>query len=164
MEQSSILDKDSIDEILETAKEELIDAGKVSTILFMKFEDGEKAMIPLRVPEAQEEKIALIDAIKSKIHQIGHTVQEALMLSEVWYLDAPALERGYRLPVRENPTRKEAITIIGRDATNSRHTFVVQSFHRNDKNEVVFEPISMASYNETVTGKAKTIGLLDFLF
>lgn len=62
----------------------------------------------------------------------GKRIVEARFLSETWYVDAEKDERlTFEIAPSKHPKRREAITIVGRDAPRTRYSMVIQPFVRD---------------------------------
>lgn len=95
----------------------------------------------------------------------GKRVQEALFLSETWYVAAePDSKLDVEIRPSEHPRRREAISIVGRDSLSSRFTFVVQVFHRDSVKRLVFDPREVEEYNVDAGAGMDAVGILDALF
>lgn len=160
----SILEKKFVEVILQQARENLQKDGSLVPVLFLNLQDGQQALATLtQLPGTPEEKQLYFAEIGSTIRQGGQNIDEAVFLSESWYVD---MQKGgnLALPPRQHPQRQEAIMLVGRNADRSRFTMVVQPFGRDRRNRPVFGKIELASYNQAADREAPPVGLLDYLF
>jgi hypothetical protein len=161
----TILGQEFVEDILKQAKQNLKEDGSVAPMLFMRLQNGDNGILPLALPATHEEREDYFTAIGLTFLSAGKMIHEALLLSETWYVQA---DQNQRLPLdvapSQHPKRREAITIVGRDAERTRYTMVVQVFGRDRHQRPVFEPLAVAEYN-TIGGLASgPVGLLDHLF
>ena len=64
----------------------------------------------------------------------------------------------------QHPQRKEAITLVGRDALTQRFVFAIQPFHRDQQDVPGFESLMFDQFDGTPDNKYNATGLLDYLF
>lgn len=163
--EESILGQEFVEGILNQARRNLEKDGSLVPVLFLLFKGGERGILPLALPETTAERQAYFRAIGLAFQSTRKPIAEALMVSETWYV-AVDKDKPLSLDVRpsQHPKRREAITVMGRDAERSRYTAVIQLFHRDRHRHPVFEPITEADYNAFVTPGTGPVGLLDDLF
>jgi hypothetical protein len=162
----SILSQEFVEMVLATAKENLKKDGSLAPVLFLRFRGGAHAIAQLlSLPSTTEEKEAYFATLGRGLQQAGHVLDEAVFVSESWYV---AAEKGERLKLdvapSQHPKRKEAITIVGRNAARTHFTMVVQTFGRDRRNQPVFGPLDIAEYNVSADKGPYPTGLLDHLF
>ena len=158
----SILDREFVETLLTIAQENLKSQGSLLPALFLDLESGERAMISPELPSTSEERKLMFSALGLSIHLSGQRIREALFVSEVWFVtdeDAP-LEG----PPAEHPNRREAISIMGRDAGNTRATYLLQPFTRNQQNQPVFGKKEFEGYNAPTDKSPQRLDLVDALF
>ena len=161
-----MLSREFVESVLAAAKENLRKDGSLVPVLFLCFKDGAHVITPLfSLPPATEDKEAYFSALGREIQRAGHILTEAIFVSESWYV---AAEKGEQLnldvPPSLHPKRKEAITIVGRDAARARFSMVVQPFGRDKESRPVFGPVEIAQYNSSAKSGLNPKGLLDHLF
>lgn len=162
---ASILERSFVEHILFGAQENLRRDGALAPVLFFRSQDNVLGILPLALPETTEEKYAYFGLLGVGLIAAGKEAQEALFLSETWYLAAkPGLQLEEEIRPREHPQRREAITIVGRDRLRSHFTFVVQLFHRDARNRFVFGAKEVEEYNIRAAEGIEAVGLLDALF
>ncbi len=162
---ASILAQEFVEVILTMAQENLRRDGALAPVLFVRFQGGEQAITLLDLPATTEEKEDYLAALGLSFRQTGRVVEEALFVSETWYV---AAEPGQRLNLdvapSRHPRRQEAITIVGRNADRTRHTIVVQTFGRDRHQRPVLGRMEAAEYN-TLSGQgSRPVGLVDYIF
>jgi hypothetical protein len=161
----SILLQSFVEGILNQARQNLQKDGAVAPVLFLQFQDGEGGIMPLDLPDTHEERRLYFTAIGLAFLAEGKQVDEALFLSETWYVGADKNERlTPDVAPSEHPRRREAITIVGRDAARSRYTVVIQPFGRDKQQKPIFEALAVAEYNTFGTLTSGPVSLLDHLF
>lgn len=161
----SILGQQFVEFILEGARHNLQKDGSLAPMLFFEFKNGEQGILPLTLPATVEERQDYFRAIGISLSAAGKAIDQALFLCETWYVES---EEGKRLaldvPPRRHPNRRQAITVMGRDAERTRYTAVIQLFHRDRQQRPVFEPITQADYDAFITPGTGPVGLIDHLF
>lgn len=164
-EPESILGQKFVEFILEGARQNLRKDSNLAPMLFLRFNSGERGILPLALPGTVEERQDYFRAIGISLSAADKSIEEALFLSETWYVETKEGKR-LALDVRpsQHPKRREAITVMGRDAERTRYTAVIQLFHRDRQQHPVFEPITEAGYDAFVTPGAGPVGLIDQLF
>jgi hypothetical protein len=164
MSDISILDKAFIDHILATARRNLECDGKLWPVLFVRFNEGMPVPSLMDFPDTTEERQAYLAAVGSSMRREGKVVREALLLMEGWIVKVRSGAHDLALPPSQHPLRQEAITIMGRDASGTHTSSVVQTFQRNEKNKVIWSEALLASYNQAASQGCQPVGLLDCLF
>ena len=160
----SILEKNFVDGMLRQARINLLKDGSLAPVLFVKFQAGEKGVLPLDLSENEEHKPEYLAALGMTFVAVGKQLEEALMLAESWYVSSDDTTLNFDLRPREHPQRREAITMMGRNAERTRYTFVVQTFGRDEKQRPVMERLAVAEYNVPVSSQTDAVGLVDYLF
>ncbi len=159
------MEKSFAEGLLQQARLNLLRDGSLAPVLFVQFQEGEKGVLPLELPENADEKPGYFATLAVVFMGAGKQLNEALMLSETWYVSK---EEDVNLSVdirpSEHPQRKEAISLMGRNAAATRFTFVVQPFGRDLQQRPVMEQIAIAEYNIGQTTGITAVGLLDYLF
>lgn len=158
----SILAREFVEKVLMTAQENLKRQGSLLPALFLELESEGRALIAPELPPTSEERKRFFAALGLTIRLAGHRIREALFVSEVWFVtdeDTPL-----EVPPTEHPNRREAITIMGRDADHTRVTYVLQPFSRDQQNRPVFGPKEFEGYNEPTEKIPQRLDLIDALF
>jgi|SRR5581483_4135158 len=164
-DEPSILSQEFAEGILRQAKQNLKKDGALSPMLFLQFKEGEGGIVPLDLPDTHEERAEYFAVIGATFQSQGKVIEEALFLSDTWYVSAEGEGRlSLDVAPSKHPKRREAITIIGRDAQRTRYTMVVQVYGRDRQHQPVFEPPALAEYNIFGTPTSGPVGLLDHLF
>lgn len=159
----SILSRDTIETILQGARENLASHGSLVATLFLKLDDGEHAIVPLSIPETPEEKQMYFTLLGLSIRDNGHDINEAILISESWYV-APLDEKYPDLAPSKHPNRKDAVTLAGRDNLGLRYVFAIQPFRRDEGNQPIFEELDLHHFGEDIDKNLYSTGLLDYLF
>lgn len=161
----TILAQPFVEGILGHARQNLKKDGSLAPVLFLQFQDGDGGILPLDLSEIYEERQMYFAAIGRSFVSAGKSIAEALFLSETWYVEAEKNERlTLDVAPSKHPRRREAITIVGRDAPRTRYTMVVQTFGRDSHQRPVFEQVDVAEYNTFGNPTSGPVGLLDQLF
>jgi len=111
----TILSRDVIDFILEGARENLSTHGSLVATLFMRLDNGQRTITPLSLPRTSDEKQIYFALLGLSIRETGREIQEAIMVSESWYV-TPDGNNPPEVAPSKHPNRKEAISLVGRDA------------------------------------------------
>lgn len=159
----SILSRDTVETILQGARENLSAHGSLVATLFLKLNDGQRAIIPLSMPETSEDKQMYFSVLGLSVRETGRNVHEAILISESWYV-APTDGEYPDAPPSEHPDRKEAITLAGRDSLGLQFVFAIQPFHRDEHDQPVFEELDLQHFGDDLDKNLYSTGLLDFLF
>lgn len=164
MHSRSLLSQEAGEAILRAARKNLEVDGSLVSFLFITLTNGKRAEIPLRLPATIEDKETFFVTLGMALASVGETVSEAVMLSEGWVVNAKKSPAALKLPPSQHPSRQEAITIIGRNAKDTRSTCVVQPFSRSSSGKLIWEALMFALYDEQTQEGSKVQGLLDYLF
>jgi hypothetical protein len=162
----SILTDEFIEPILKVTKEFLRYHGHLGPALILRMEDGEQEVIPLAYFDSLktvEERREYFASLGLSIRQTSDRIREALLVSEVWYVE-PEEEGSLDIAPSKHPKRKEGISIVGRNSRGTRFTEVLQSFSRDINNKPVYEPLKDARYNLQGDEESRPAGLMDRLF
>jgi hypothetical protein len=160
----SILEKVFTNSILATARGNLEKHGTLLSVLFLNTGAPELGLIALDLPNTAEKRQAYFTRLGLRFLILGQRLREAIMLSETWFVSAQEAPAAFKFPPSQHPSRQEAIVLVGRNAKQTRTTFVVQPFQRDAANQPVWSKIPMAVYNEPVEEGSEAVGLLDDLF
>ena len=95
---------------------------------------------------------------------MGRHVQEAILVAESWYVGKPDIDANLEVAPSQHPDRKEAITLVGRNATESRSVYAIQPFSRDEQNKPVFEALELDQFDGSAPTEYYSTGLLDYLF
>lgn len=150
--------------MLRQARINLLKDGSLAPVLFVQFQNKEKGVLPLELDENADRKPEYFAALGLMLVSTGRQLQEALMLAETWYVSKEDSNVNLDLRPSENPQRREAITLMGRNAEHTRYTFVVQTFGRDTRHRPVLERLAVAEYNIPSNPETHAAGLVDYLF
>lgn len=164
MLQPSLLAKPAIDMVLQSAKENIARDGNLEPVLFMRTGDGNTMILPLLLPDDFEQKVNHFLKLGRQLHEQHLAPNEAVFVSESWFVNVQETPAATRFRPREHPARQEAIVAIGRSADNRRFTQVVQPFTRDKANRPVWLSMPVAVYNQARSAQDGPVGLLDYLF
>ena len=164
MTRDSILTRSHISRMLADAKRGLVDDGCVPTRVFLRLADGEVQSVMLDMAETPEQRAHFLRLVGCRLQARGPALQEAVMVSEVWFVSPRHAPAAMKLAPSQHPAREEAIVIIGRSADNRRFTQVVQPFSRIEKNRPHWLPTPVAQYDEERSAQHGPVGILDCLF
>src|SRR5689334_22933503 len=89
----SILSQGFVNGILMQAQNNLKRDGSLVPVLFFTFHEGDGGIMPLNLPDTHEERADYFTALGSTFVAAGKRIEEALFLSETWYVGAEANER-----------------------------------------------------------------------
>jgi hypothetical protein len=164
MNSRSVLMKESVDQILASARKNLEVCGYLAPVLIIRLTNGELNLIPLQLPQTSEEKQTYFRAIGISLRRSGKLVQEALMLSEGWFVQAEKSPESWNIIPSQHPDRKEAITAVGCNRDGTRHTSVIQPYTRSNPGKFSWESPAITLYNKPVERGSFPVGLLEYLF
>jgi hypothetical protein len=164
MQSGSILGKEFIEVMLATARKNLETDGYLCPVLFLRFEGGERAIYPLELARSSAEKRAYFAALGAALHRAGKAVQEAVFLSESWFLEVQKTVSALDIQPSRHPQRREAILVMGRDADGERVSSVVQPFSHQGHGQPIWGELALATYNTAAGTGFRQVGLLDDLF
>jgi hypothetical protein len=135
-------------------------------MLLVHLANGQKIVTELELPDTTPEKEAYFTRLGAFFRRRGQPIDEAMTVVEGWYVDVREHPDALTVPVSQHPARREVISIVGRNAPGTRHTFLVQPFSRDPLNQPVFEPIpaELAQFNVRRDQGTHSEGLLDYLF
>ncbi len=160
----SILEKEFVDSILESAKEELRIEGTLSPTLFLRLESGKRVTLPVSLHESDEDRQFYLATLAKSFAGIGQPVEEAVFLVTGWYVESEESKDNRRIVPSRHPKRQEVLSLVGRNTDRTSCTLVIQPFRRNQKREILFENLVAAEYAVS-TGKAtEAVWFLDPLF
>lgn len=165
MNTASLMTKEQTDPLLTAARENLKRDGFLVPVLLLKV--GEKIpllILPLAPPATPEQKQAYFARIGASYRRSGHLIQEAILIAESWLVQAHQAPAAFRFLPSQHPCRQEVLTLIGRNATNTRCIQVIQPFTRDTVNKPVWREATIALYNQPVGDGSHAQGLLDDLF
>ena len=163
-EHETILSQDFVDAIMQAARENLAAHGSLSTTLFLRLDSGERGVVPLSLPPNHAEKRMVFTFLGLSFLETGRRVQEAVLLSESWYLEKAVGSDPPEIAPSRHPQRKEAITLVGRDAAAQHFLFALQPFQRDAQDAPVFETLAFERFDGHPDDKYFAAGLLDDLF
>ena len=100
------LEKPFVDDMLRQARLNLLKDGSLAPVLFVKFQTGEKGVLPLDLAENEEHKPEYLAAVGMTFVAVGKQLEEALMLAESWYVSSDDTALNFDLRPREHPQRR----------------------------------------------------------
>jgi hypothetical protein len=165
-EGESILSREFVEPILTVTKEFLRYHEHLGPALFLRMEAGEKGVIPLAYLDdlrTIEERREYFASLGLSVRLVGNKIREALFVSEVWFVVPEEME-SLDVPPSQHPSRKEGISIVGRESKGTRFTQVLQPFSRDVNDQPIFEPLKDAKYNVPLDDVSRPSGLIDHLF
>lgn len=147
------------------ASENLRKDGFLQSVLFLRLQSGERGILPLELPNTHEEKEIYFARLGISIEGAGKAIDEALFLSESWYVSQDDAQGFPNLSPSQHPNRREAIIVVGRNALETRQAFVIQTFDRDAQNRPVLGEVEVEEYQDEESRIDKrAVGLLDYLF
>jgi hypothetical protein len=159
--QLSLLENETLTALLETAKKNLEKYPELQPVIFAKLEGETKpAVLPVEFPNSDHnEKAFRLFAYGEALRRAtGKKITEAVFISDTYFLAQPKDEAPASLPVRENPLRREAIMLVGRDNSGDKRVLLLQAYTRTD-NKIIFDKTP-----ELDTKAGSATGLLDYFF
>jgi len=147
--------------ILHEAKAYLRKYPELPPALFALLDNREHVHLPLMLPETHQEKRAYFDLLGSSLSNSGKGLLEAIMIAESWYVEQPTQPS---VRPSQHPNRKEAITLVGRNASGSESIFALQPFARDARQKPIFEPLQLKTVSGDFPAAFYLVGLLDYLF
>jgi hypothetical protein len=160
----SILNSENVQRILEIVKGNLRRDGGLKPVLFLHLLTGEHLLTPLELPGTTPEKIRYLNRLGFALLEEGKRVEEAIMLSEGWFVSAKETKLDPTIPPSRHPQRREVIVLVGRNAARTRMTSLVQPFARDEHGEPIWQEIEMTAFNAPSSHESGMAGLLDYLF
>ena len=109
------------------------------------------------LPHIPVEKRFYFMSLGADIRQEGKTIQEAIFICEVSYVKSKSFPDSLDVCPSEHLEQQNALVLVARNFDNSRSTYWIQPFTRNDS-EVVWLPVIRNISRHRVTG------LLEWLF
>lgn len=162
MNTSTLLQKETICSLLEKAKRNLVADGRIRSVLLLQLENASGFEILLDLPQTVENKQRYFTAIGQQVRQSGGSIQAAVMIGEIWFVEGAKAPDGLKVAPSQHPARREAISILGRD-DEAHCSFVLQPFTRSN-GQIVWEPITCEQYVQSRDKGFGAKGLLDWLF
>lgn len=162
----SILSRDFVRAILLGAGENLQRDGFLQPVLFLRLQNGKGGIVALELPETHPEKEVYFTSLGLFIARKSGHLDEAVFVSESWYVLPEDTAVYPQLSPSRHPQRKEAIMISGRNAQETREAFVIQTFGRDAQNRPVPGPVEVEEYHDASDAEPglHSVGLLDYLF
>jgi hypothetical protein len=160
----SILAEAFCEHLFTTARKNLERDGFLAPVMFVNVGTRSPVIVPLMYPPSSQEKQRYFIELGIRFRTLGQTILEAVMLMESWTVNAQTAPSALRFLPSQHPSRREAIALIGRNATNNCVTFVMQLFTKGKNNHLVWGERPMAFYNKPAEEAAQPSGLLDYLF
>lgn len=164
MHTPSILAKVFCEHIFTTARKNLEHDGFLAPVLFVNVGTSGPVIVPLKYSLSPQGKQRYFMELGIQFRILGQTILEAVMLMESWTVNAQTAPSVLRFPPSQHPSRQEAVVLLGRNATNTIVTFVMQVFTKGNNNHLVWGEMPMALYNKPAEMAARPSGLLDYLF
>lgn len=162
----SILSREFVRAILLGAGENLQHDGFLQPVLFLRLQNGKRGIVALELPETHREKEMYFAGLGLFVARKSGLLDEAVFVSESWYVSPPDADAHSHLSPSRHPQRKEAIMISGRNAQETREAFVIQTFARDAQNRPVPGPVEVEDYHDASDAEPglHSVGLLDYLF
>jgi hypothetical protein len=164
MSKRSILVKPEIDKLLHVAKECIEHEQALQQMLFLHVAGDQLLQMPLTLTGDAEAKASQLLMMGRHLHERGLTPDEAVLLSESWFVEPWKVSAAMKFAPSKHPARQEAIVVVGRSADNRRYTQVIQPFTRDKTNRALWQPLLLAMYDEPRTPQDGPTGILDFFF
>lgn len=160
---TSLLQQPLVENILATARRNLVQKGCLIPVLFVALAQGNPLIVHLQLPDTFDQKWAYFRDMGRRLRAVHGDITEALLLSESWIVDARTAPGAATVPPSRHPSRQEAITLTGRNAAGDRYTCVVQPLTRNEQ-QPVWQELLLAEYDQPVRPDNHSPGVLDALF
>ena len=161
---TSLLGQPLGETILATARQNLVQDGHLVPVLFVAVAQGKPLIVQLQLPDTPDQKWAYLRQLGRRLLALPSPLREALLLSGNWYVDGRTAPGATTMPPSRPPSRQEAITLTGRNASGDRYTCVVQPLTRDGQQRPVWQEILLALYDQPVTPTAPPVNVLDALF
>jgi len=160
----SILQHDFVEAIMQGARENLLKDGRLEAALFLHLQGGKQGVVPLPLPPTHPEKKTYFTLLGFNLIKTGQVIQEAVLIAETWFVEAHNGAAPLDTAPSEHPQRKEAFTLVGRDAQAGQYVFALQPFHRDSRDQPVFEDVMFEQFFGPPDRANYSISLLDYLF
>jgi hypothetical protein len=159
----SILAQGFIDQMMAIARQNLERDGRLTTVIFLRFEDRVIHVVNVDLPETADERYTAIRRLGRQLRCHGQ-LQEAVMLMDSWYVAGEDMAEGLpTLPSRHHD-RQQAILAVGRNADNSRMSLVVQPYRTDEPKGWIWPKPVITYYDQPADDTNRAEGLLDDLF
>ena len=161
----SILGQEFVETVLQAARVNLERDGALHPVLFLRLRSDERMVMLLKeLPNTAGERQEYFTALGMALRHTGRRIDEAVFMSESWYVEMEKGEAEIDVAPSQHPQRREAITVMGRDAKRTRLTHLIQPFRRDDQNQPIFDQRVMEEYNIPADQFPQAVGLIDHLF
>ena len=161
----SILDDTAFQETLERAKENLKRNGAVAPVIILLTDKGERILVQIDLPGSAYERQKQLTNLGFLLAGKGIVVDEAVMIIETWIVSSKAEKDLLKVVPSQHPQRKEAIVLVGRNASKSRSGMLIQPFTRGIKGEPVWEKVeAFMPKGSPKTSDGNFQGLIDYMF
>ena len=160
--QISLLEKKTLTALLEVAKTNLEKHPELQPVIFAQVEGEPKPFaLPVQMKEAEHEAKAFrLFAMGETLRKMtGKKITEAVFISDTYYLTQDKNDTTpTNFPISNNPLRREAIMLCGRNSTGDKRVLLMQPYTRTG-DKIIFDKTPI---DDTKT--ASTTGLLDYFF
>jgi hypothetical protein len=150
----SILTKEFTQWLFSEAQDILETENQLPSFLFLSLGANKQGLIPLTLPETPSEIQDYFTELGLHFLEERQKIREAVLLTNTEH--APR-EDGSAL-------RRQAITLVGRNAERTQFLLFVQPYHHESSGRVVFDPLAVENYNIPNHSDNGVAGLLDHLF
>ena len=148
--------------VMAVARRNLEEDGYLMSVLFIRITQEEAFSIPLtdfhRLRQVEARQAAMI-SIGKQLRDKGYTIAEAAMV-----LHGRTIKKQELVHPRQHLFRQDALLYIGRNASNTFATTVLQPFTRDANDRPIWAEISEPQYNVATEPSTRPTGLLDYLF
>lgn len=161
-EESTILGKATLLDLLKEARKNLEENGTLQPMLFIELSIGKGVIFPLEMPDDSAVKYRMFQAIGNHVREQKGAIKGAVLLCETWTVMAKEAPDATKYMPSQHPCRQEAIVLVGRNADKTRSAIAIQTFSRDEHNAPVWsEPqVTISDSPQELVAK----GLLDALF
>ena len=162
-EESNILGKTTLLDLLKEARNNLEGDGTLQPMLFIELSIGKGIILPLEIPNDSAVKYRMFQSIGNHVREQKGAIKDAVLLCETWIVEAKEAPDATKYMPSQHPCRKEAIVLVGRNADKTRSAIVIQTFTRDEHNAPVWSD-PQVSISKSYTKGMVAKGLLDALF
>lgn len=164
--QNSLLTRKFMTNVLSIAKTNLERENRLVAMLFVQGGVGSGGDTVTVVPlsdlpgDAVQRHLYLLNWGSRLRRELGE-ITEAVYLGETWWVPTPVQDIGKVAP-SAHPDRQEVVLLVGRNATNTRQSVLLQPFTRDRLHTPVWGDTPFETYGHS--GDLRFLGLLDKLF
>lgn len=149
----SILEKEFVESVLESARETLRAEGALTPALLLQVQSGKDIRLPVSLENSDDEREFYFATLSKSLEGIAQPITESLLVVTGSYAASPESKRR-RVRDKQEQKKYPVLSVAGRNRENTRFTCVLQFFRRIQDREFLFGDFIAAEYAVS-DGKAK---------